>query len=51
MNLFEKIAQIVDEYCADHPDKILASVRLRNGQSISLDLDDFEQIYDLLDES
>jgi len=51
MSLLEKITKIVDEYAADHPNKILASVRLRNGQVISLDLDDFEQIYDLLDES
>lgn len=51
MNLFEKITKIVDEYAADHPNKIFASVRLRNGETISLDLSDFERIYDLLDES
>lgn len=51
MSLLEKITKIVDEYCADHPDKILATVHLRNGQNISLDLDDFERIQDLLEES
>lgn len=51
MSLLEKITQIVDAYCADNPEKILARVDLRNGQSITLDLDDFERIYDLLEES
>lgn len=51
MSLLEKITQIVDAYAADHPDKILARVDLRNGKSITLDLDDFERLFDLLDQS
>jgi hypothetical protein len=51
MNTEQKITEIVDEYCADHEDKILARVDLRNGRSVHLTLSDFERIYDALDQS
>lgn len=50
MNTEEKITTIVDEYCADHPDKIIASVRLRDGRSIDLTLSDFENLQSAIEE-